>query len=207
VLGKGTGVQALHDGRPGPGTQTTHLVQRERALAHVGSALIAEEAATTGTNQRYDNVITGAKPDHPGSDLFDDTGGLVSIDGRQRSPPGSLPVVNVAVADSARGDLHLELTVQGRVDLDVLDDEGLAELVADGGLHTRNVLGRICRENSASRCCRGPGQLFGAGMPAFSHLPRTVIIPTDAGCTADIYYQSGCRISLQLPRRHRCGSV
>ena len=46
-----------------------------------------------------------------------------------------MDVVEVAVADGGSSDLHPHFVGSGRPQVQVLDDERLAELVADGGFH------------------------------------------------------------------------
>ena len=71
------------------------------------------------------------------ADRLDDARALVSEHASARSPDGSAPRgrVEVGVADAAGDEPHERLAGLRVGELELLDDEGLAELLQHGGAH------------------------------------------------------------------------
>ncbi|GEM_PF-5796782 len=134
-LGEGSRSQALMDGDATPGALPALRIEREGRFTHVRFVSLTEVAATTGSEQRDDDVIAGRNRCNSWADFFDDASSLMSIHGRQCAAPGSLKVMDIAVTDGARKESDLDLSRMGRIDFDLLDDQGFPELVADGRLH------------------------------------------------------------------------
>src|SRR6266852_8853096 len=100
-------------------------------------------AMAAGADQRDHDMIAALQPGDAGSDGLDDSGRLMAIDSRQVAAPGALHVVDVAVADGAGRELDLDLARAGLGDVDLLDQQGLAELATDGGFHGRSFVGGV----------------------------------------------------------------
>ena len=84
---------------------------------------------------------------------LDHAGGLVAVDGGQRTAPAALPVGDVAVADGAGGDPDRHLAGLRRVEPHLLDRQRRPELAADRSLHVQ--LSRFTAVDSQRRAAAG----------------------------------------------------
>ena len=85
-------------------------------------------------------MVARREPAGAVADRLDDPRRLVAVDRRARAAPGAGGVGDVAVAHRAGGDAHAHLAAPRRVELDLLDDERLAERVADRCLHASGLV-------------------------------------------------------------------
>src|SRR5207245_399372 len=104
-------------------------------LAQVRLSSPAEETATAGTEERDDDAVAGTHAAHIGTDVADDAGGLVTVDGGERSAPRALGELDVAVTDPARCHLDADLACPRRVESELLDPKRSAEAPADCRSH------------------------------------------------------------------------
>ena len=116
-------------------SQRAPLVEREARLAQRRLAAAAGVAGPARAHQRDDDVIAGPQLAGLAAHLLDDARGLVPVDRGHAPAPGARGVGDVAVAHGAGRDAHAHLVRPRRVELDLLDDERLAERVAHGCLH------------------------------------------------------------------------
>ena len=145
LLGEGRGTQALRDLGAAARMQRAVLVQPEHRLAEGRLAAAADVARAARAHQRDDHVIARREATRLAAHLLDDARRLVAVDGGKSPAPGARGVGDVAVADRAGGDAHAHLSGPGRSEVDVLDDERLAEAVADGCLHGAELYGQALR--------------------------------------------------------------
>src|SRR5439155_5860705 len=101
-------------------------------LAPVRPAADALAAMPAVRKPSEEDVVAGSQAGHAGADLFHDPRTLVSEDDRQRGRVDPLRGVEVGVADAARRDPDENLPRLRRIEVELLDDEGLAEGVEDG---------------------------------------------------------------------------
>ena len=139
LLGEGGGAQALDDLGAARVAQRAALVECERRLAERRLTAAAEVARPAGAHERHDHVVSRREPVGLGARGLHDPGRLVTVDRRQAAAPRARGVGHVAVADRACADPHADLIGARRGELDLLDDQGLAEAVADGCLHAPTI--------------------------------------------------------------------
>jgi len=141
ALGEGREVRVVVEGiavlgepqRPARKRAPEHVLHRDVAenLAPAG----AVEAAPAGGQPGEDHVVALGDRVHTLAHGGDDPGALVPEHGRQGVRGGAGDDVPVAVADAARGELHLDLARAGLSELDLLDGHGLIEPSEHGGAH------------------------------------------------------------------------
>ena len=111
-----------------------HRADRASAVVIAGfangwSAACAGGARATGADQGDDDAVTNRETLHARPDCRDGPGGLVSVDGWQIPAPCTIGILDIRVADRAGLDLDFDLAVDRRTQMDIFDDQRLAELV------------------------------------------------------------------------------
>ena len=127
-------------------------------------------------DQRHHHRIADLEMVGAGAGRCDGSGGLVAIDSRQVPAPGAIGKGDVRVADRHRVQRHLDLAMARRRDLDILDHERRAELVANGCLDGLHLVSSLC----PVRPHRGAGRaLLQAGKRHLGSRPS--LVPSPAG--------------------------
>src|SRR5207253_5473184 len=130
-------------------------------LAQHRSTHRAQPTDAARRTEREHRVVARLDPRHIRADGFDDTGRLVPEDHRQAVFPLTLDDVVIAMADAGCADTQLHLTRARRLDLDVLQAQGLSVVVEYRGLHNAtehtSEFGRPSRPAQATSAnSRGP---------------------------------------------------
>jgi hypothetical protein len=101
----------------------------------------AEAALAAHVNERADDVIACSNCGDAFPDLDHGARGLVAENQRRRQRDRAVGRGQIRMTDTARGHLHHHLAALGRIDRDLLYDDGLIELAADHRLGwTRHLL-------------------------------------------------------------------
>ena len=104
--------------------------------AEVGPRVDAVDALAALRREQRDHVVADGERGDVGPDLLDDPGSLVAEDRRRVSGGvGAGGGVEVGVADAAGGEADQDLSRPRLGELDLLDDERLAELLEDRRAH------------------------------------------------------------------------
>jgi hypothetical protein len=104
---------------------------------------------STGRQQRNNNGVAGLYGRNARTDLVDIAGGLMAGDKRHLSGHLAFPIVDIAVANGGRHQTYLDLALDGFSQLDILNHQGLIELITDGSFHD-GLLGILCKDKSGN---------------------------------------------------------
>jgi len=128
-------VHRLLDRLAGSRVESNFSIGGKLALAEMRLVPFAEETATAGAKKADNDAVAGSDAAPARADLLDGPSGLVPVHRRERSSPGAVGEVDVAVTDRTRGDRDPYFTGPRWSELQILDLQGLSEGAADGGSH------------------------------------------------------------------------